>query len=223
MTEVPEYLLRRSRERREALGLLPEGGSSGGDAPEDGGGATVTATAAPPPAQEAAASAPAVAEAAPPAEEGTEVETPTEALPTYLPPPGPKSGIPTWMYPVLVVLPLWAIVYLGSFGSRGGPVSPLDQGRQVYASACASCHGASGGGGIGPKLSEGESAVTFPNEEDHVAWVQEGSSSKRGQPYGDPARPGGPRIASTGNMPAFSGQLSEEEIQAVVLFEREGM
>ena len=222
MTEVPEYLLRRSRERREALGLVPTGGAPGGDAPEGGG--TATATAEAPPAEDAGASAPAVPEAAPPAAAAsTEVETPTEALPTYLPPPGPKNGIPVWMYPVLVVLPLWAILYLGSFGSRGGPVSPLDQGREVYASACASCHGASGGGGIGPKLSEGESAVTFPNEEDHVAWVQNGSSSKRGQPYGDPARPGGPRIASTGNMPAFSGQLSEEEIQAVVLFEREGM
>jgi mono/diheme cytochrome c family protein len=225
VTEVPEYLLRRSRERREALGLLPEGGGSSGDAPDGGGGGTATATATEaPPAEQEPSSAPAVPEAAPPAAAAsTEVETPTEALPTYLPPPGPKSGIPVWMYPVLVVLPLWAIVYLGSFGSRGGPVSPLDQGRQVYASACASCHGPSGGGGIGPKLSGGDSLLTFPNEEDHVAWVQNGSSSKRGQPYGDPNRPGGARVASTGNMPAFSGQLSEAEIRAVVLFEREGM
>ncbi len=222
MTEVPEYLLRRSRERREALGLLPEGGSSGGDAPEGGG--TATATAEAPPAQEAAASAPAVPEAAPPAAAAsTDVETPTEALPTYLPPPGPKSGIPVWMYPVLVVLPLWAILYLGSFGERGGELTPLEQGRQVYASACASCHGQSGGGGIGPKLSDGESALTFPSEEDHVTWVRDGSASKRGQPYGDPNRPGGPHVATTGNMPAFSGQLSDEEIAAVVLFEREGM
>ncbi|HEX2042043.1 MAG TPA: cytochrome c [Acidimicrobiales bacterium] len=228
MTEVPEYLLRRSRERREALGLLPEGGGSpGDDAPEGGGAAkaTATATEAPPAEQgEAPSSAPAVPDAAPPAAAAsTEAEAPTEALPTYLPPPGPKNGIPVWMYPVLVVLPLWAIVYLGSFGSRGGPVSPMDQGRQIYASACASCHGASGGGGIGPKLSGGESALTFPNEEDHVTWVQNGSSSRRGQPYGDPNRPGGARVASTGQMPGFSGQLSDAQIRAVVLFEREGM
>jgi mono/diheme cytochrome c family protein len=222
VTEVPEYLLRRSRERREALGLAPEGGGSSGDAPE-GAAATATATEAPP-AEQPSASTPAVPDAAPPAAAAaTEVETPTEALPTYLPPPGPKNGIPVWMYPVLAVLPLWAILYLGSFGSRGGPVSPIDQGRQIYASACASCHGPAGGGGIGPKLSGGESALTFPNEEDHVTWVQNGSSSKKGQPYGDPARAGGARVASTGQMPGFSGQLSDAQIRAVVLFEREGM
>ena len=222
MTEVPEYLLRRSRERREALGLLPKGGSSSDDALAGGG--TATATAEAPPEAEASSSAPAVPEAAPPAAAAsTEVETPTEALPTYLPAPESKTGIPVWMYPVLAVLPLWAIVYLGSFGSRGGALSPMDMGRQVYTSACASCHGASGGGGIGPALAGGESRLTFPTEEDHVAWIQNGSSSKKGQPYGDPARPGGARVASTGQMPAFSGQLSEAQIRAVVLYEREGM
>ena len=99
----------------------------------------------------------------------------------------------------------------------------MQLGAQVYTSACASCHGPSGGGGIGPKLSGGESALTFPNEEDHVTWVQDGSASKRGQPYGDPNRPGGPKTASSGNMPAFSGQLSEAQIRAVVLYEREGL
>ena len=222
MTEVPEYLLRRSRERREALGLVPEGGPSSGDAPAGGG--TATATEAPPDAEESS-SAPAVPEAAAPAAAAsTEVETPTEALPTYLPQaPESKTGIPVWMYPVLAVLPLWAIVYLGSFGSRGGELTPMEMGRQAYTSACASCHGATGGGGIGPALAGGESRITFPTEEDHVAWVQEGSSSKKGQPYGDPNRPGGARVASTGQMPGFSGQLSEAEIRAVVLYEREGL
>lgn len=224
MTEVPEYLLRRSKERREALGLAPVSGSSGGgdapgDAPDEGSGGTATATAAP----ETAPAVPEAAAAAAPEAAAVAVAAPTEDLPTYLPPAGPKNGIPVWMYPVLVLLPLWAVVYLGSFGSRGGAVSPAELGAQVYSSACASCHGATGGGGIGPPLAGGEAALTFPNEEDHLAWVQNGSAPKKGQGYGDPARPGGQRMASTGNMPAFSGTLSEEQIHAVVLYEREGL
>lgn len=222
MTEVPEYLLRRSKERREALGLAPVGGSSGGgDAPSEGGGtATATATAAP----ETASAAPAVPEeAAPAAPEPAAVATPTEDLPTYLPPPGPKNGIPVWMYPVLALLLPWAVVYLGAFGSRGGALSPVQLGAQVYTSSCASCHGATGGGGIGPALAGGEASLTFPAEEDHVAWVQNGSAPVRGQGYGDPARPGGQRMATTGNMPGFTGTLTEEQIQAVVLYEREGL
>src|SRR4051794_10950612 len=35
MTEVPEHLLRRSRERREALGAAPTGGGGGGDGGAD--------------------------------------------------------------------------------------------------------------------------------------------------------------------------------------------
>ena len=219
MTEVPEYLLRRSKERREALGLAPVGGSSGGADAPGGGGGTATATAAP-------ETAPAVPEAdAPAAPEGAAVAaaTPTEELPTYLPPAGPRNGIPVWMYPVLVVLPLWAVVYLGAFGERGGALSPIELGAQVYSSNCASCHGATGGGGIGPALAGGETLLTFPAEEDHVAWIQEGSGPVRGQGYGDPARPGGQRMATTGNMPGFSGTLTEEQIRAVVLYEREGL
>lgn len=219
MTEVPEYLLRRSKERREALGLTPVGGPGGTDAPDAGGGGTAAAAAAP-------ETAPAVPEAAAPAAPeaaAVAAAAPTDDLPTYLPPPGPKNGIPVWMYPVLAVLPLWAFVYLGSFGSRGGTLTPAQLGAQVYSSSCASCHGATGGGGIGPALAGGETALTFPNQEDHVAWIQNGSGPTRGQGYGDPARPGGQRMATTGNMPAFSGTLTEEQIQAVVVYEREGL
>ena len=35
MTEVPEHLLRRSRERREALGAAPSGGGGGGEGGAD--------------------------------------------------------------------------------------------------------------------------------------------------------------------------------------------
>src|SRR4029077_6805263 len=39
MAEVPEHLLRRSRERRDALGAAPVGGGGGADTPPEGGAA----------------------------------------------------------------------------------------------------------------------------------------------------------------------------------------
>jgi mono/diheme cytochrome c family protein len=215
VTEVPDYLLRRSQERREALGLLPKG--SFGDAP---------AEAAPEAAPAEASAATAVAEAPAPAAAAAApapAPAPTEDLPTYVAPPGPRTGIPVWMYPVLAVLPLWAIVYLGSFGTTGD-ANAAPTGPGVYQSAgCGGCHGPRGEGGVGPKLSGGETKLTFPNEADHVAWIETGSASKKGQQYGDPARPGGAKTAASGGMPGFKGQLSDAEIKAVVVYEREGM
>src|SRR6188474_2303350 len=86
LTEVPEYLLRRSRERREALGL----DTGGGDAP--------AASDAPPPASGPAA-APAVAATGPAAPAVSEPEPSPPAPPTYVAPAGPRSGIPAWMFP----------------------------------------------------------------------------------------------------------------------------
>jgi mono/diheme cytochrome c family protein len=128
--------------------------------------------------------------------------------------------------PVLLLLPLWAVVYMGAFGERGGAeLSPLELGAQVYQTAgCGACHGPAGQGvGAFPALAGGEAALTFPDEADHIAWVEEGSQGKQGQPYGDPNRPGGQRVATSGGMPPFAGLLTPEEIAAVVLFEREGL
>ena len=217
MTQVPEYLLERSRARRAALGL-------GGDAPApsgDGGGAPAPAA----PAGDgggggggtAVATAPAPARAAPAAP-----PAPAAPLPDYVRDPGPKSGIPYWIMPILIILPLWAILYMGAFGDRVLPnAAPTPQ--QLYASNCASCHGARGEGGVGPQLAGGEAKATFPNEEDHIKWVQEGSSTKRGQPYGDPARAGGQRTATSGGMPGFAGRLSEAEIKEIVAYERNNL
>jgi len=212
VTEVPDYLLRRSKERREALGLLPEG-SSAADAPPAG--------AAP---AEATASAPAATGAPVPEPAGAPAPSPApaaEELPTYLPQKGPKSGIPVWMYPVLAALPLWAIVYLGAFGTTGN-ANAAPVGSAVYAKAgCVGCHGAKGEGGVGPALAGGEAKLTFPTEADHIAWVETGSAPKKGQPYGDPNRPGGAHVAKSGGMPSFKGQLSDAEIKAVVAYERD--
>jgi mono/diheme cytochrome c family protein len=146
------------------------------------------------------------------------------ATPTTLPvahvESGPRNGVPMWMMPVLLVLPFWGMIYMGSFAKPKvtGPAT----GAQIFVKAgCGSCHGATGGGGVGPKLAGGEAKLTFPNEEDHIAWVSEGSAPSKGKSYGDPGRPGGARPAASGGMPAFKGQLSPEEIKLVVEYERD--
>ncbi|MGH9177751.1 MAG: c-type cytochrome, partial [Acidimicrobiales bacterium] len=150
------------------------------------------------------------------------VEEPRAPVPVYLTPEAARRRIPAWVMPVLAVLPFWGILYVGAFGDRSheealtGPAL----GAQVYrAQGCSSCHGGGGEGGVGPALAGGESVLTFPDEADHVSWVRTGSASFRGQPYGSPDRPGGQRTA-TGGMPGFAN-LSDEEIEAVVLYERE--
>jgi len=210
LTEVPEYLLRRSRERREALGLATGGGDAApppGDAP-------------PPPSEPAA---PAAAESGDAVPAVAEAE-PAAALPTYIAPRAPRSGIPIWMFPVLFILPFWAIVYVEALAppQRAESLTPIQLGARVFTANCASCHGANGEGvGEFPKLA-GEVLLTFPNEADHVKWVQEGSQTKpKGTPYGDPARPGGQHVVELGKMPAFASTLSPEELNAVVLYERE--
>ena len=217
VTEVPEYLLERSRQRRAALGLAPTGGPSG-----DGGGAGAPAAAPAGSPATPAAVATDVAAAPQPAAAATATAVATEepvvrvAVDTE-----PRSGIPRWMLPVILVLPFWAIIYMGAFAApkaSGGPRT----GAQIFASAgCGGCHGATGGGGVGPKLSGGEAKLTFPNEEDHIAWVTNGSAPSKGKSYGDPNRPGGPRPPASGGMPAFGGQLSPDEIKAVVEYERD--
>src|SRR5436305_11999714 len=219
MTQVPEYLLERSRERRAALGLPPSGG---GEAPAPAEGGEAPAAAAPEGAVAVAAEAsvPAAAPAAAPA-----VPEP-EAEPVYFEPPQARSGIPAWVVPVLALLPVWAFAYIGALNpaSTAAPVlTPIQQGAQVFAKNCSPCHGTQGEGGVGPKLAGGEAKLTFPNEADHIAWVNTGSAPHKGQPYGDPARAGGQHTAKTGGMPPFKGTLTDAEIKNVVTFERDGL
>jgi len=216
VVEVPEHLLRRSRERREALGLSPGGEraaepSEAGEAP-----AGDEEEAAPAPAA-AAARTPAPAPAAPP----------VEAVPPKPPPPPPpyiqaalrRKRIPVWVTPVLLALPVWAWIYAGVLATPSGPADPvLAEGQQLFSSQCAVCHGDSGQGGVGPALANGEVLKTFPDPEMHIEWVKGGSDSVGvGNPYGDPERG---RVAK-GGMPAFEGQLDEDQIAAVVRYERE--
>lgn len=136
-----------------------------------------------------------------------------------------RPKIPVWALPVLAMLPIWALVYAGVlFVPEEGITDPvLLEGEGIFARSCASCHGSDGGGGVGRPLNAGEVVLTFPEPADHLAFVANGSPAA-GTPYGNPERPGGPHIAretAGGAMPSFAGTLSEEELVAVVRYERE--
>jgi mono/diheme cytochrome c family protein len=213
LTEIPEHLLRRSRERRAALGLGGEGAQEG-EAPS-----TPTAPAASTTPATGAGAASEVRPAVP-----AVIEQPEE--PVYIAPPkGPhKSKVPLWVMPVLIALPLWAALYPSAFGNhqKATVTDPLVIGDQVYHSAgCSGCHGANGEGGVGPALHGGQAKLTFPNVADQVSWVKTGSAPFAGKKYGDPNRPGGQRGPATGGMPAFGSSLSASQIDAVVQYERE--
>jgi mono/diheme cytochrome c family protein len=209
MTEVPDHLLQRSRERRAALGgesappAAPSGGG-GGESSGAGGGEVVPA---------AAAAAPAVVEEA----------APPRVLPPYVQAALARKKMPRWMPPVGIAALLWAFVYAGVLFQPGVSISDpvLLQGQQVFATQCSGCHGAGGEGGTGRPLA-GQALLTFPKIADHLAWVTNGSPAK-GTPYGDPNRPGGQHISQDnwGAMPAFGSALSAEEICAVARYERE--
>ncbi len=81
----------------------------------------------------------------------------------------------------------------------GDPVLVL--GREVYSRNCVGCHGASGQGGTGAKLNGGVVAEEYPDPADQFAVIANGRNQ----------------------MPAFSGKLSDDEIEAVVRFTREGL
>jgi mono/diheme cytochrome c family protein len=215
VTEIPEHLLQRSRERREALGL--GGGGEGG--PPAAPPAEGAAPAAPAPAADSAPAPVAAAEVAVP-------EVPTGPDPVVVAANAQRrNAVPLWVMPVLVALPFWGFLYVGAFGNRHKAVvqDPLVIGAQVYRSAgCSGCHGANGEGAVGPALEKGDAAVTFPNVADQIEWVRTGSLSKpKGTPYGNPNRAGGQRKVTAGVMPAFSGTLTDSQIAAVVQYERE--
>ena len=207
MTEVPDYLLQRSRERRAALGLggdddggaaAPAGGDAGGSAP-----ATTSA----------ASSTPAVAAPAPIAPGVPDPEP-------SAPPPNVQAAlrrkrVPMWALPVVALIPLWGYAYAGTLEPPTEEASgALDIGAETYGS-CASCHGGGGEGGSGPALTTvGE---VFSDPADHMQWVALGSTdwgTEVGDTYGDTDKP------VAGGMPGWASELTPEELTAVVVYER---
>jgi len=214
VTEIPEHLLKRSKERRQAL--------SGDE----------SAPAVAPAAQvEKVASAPVAAQASVPA-------TPSAPPP---PPPDPeyvvgaktRRKIPFWAMAGLSLLPLWAFLYLLALQPKEVVAEgPIAIGEAVYGS-CAGCHGAAGQGGAGRVLHQGEVMKTFPQIEDMLNFVYVGSQqfvSAELPVYGDPDREGGAHapLSYNGNpMPQqgsmAGGALTDYEILGVVCHVRYGI
>jgi len=216
VTEIPEHLLKRSRERRDAIG-------QGGDA--------APATDAPATAVEKSASAMPAAAPPPPSGPADRVAAAEPAAPKPPKPDPPyvvaakqRRKVPFWAMATLSLMPVWGFIYVRAL-TDGGEVSegPLAAGAEIYGN-CASCHGGGGGGGVGYAFTEGEVLKTFPNIEDQVRYVFYGTEQYNlagVEVYGNPDREGGPHLTGErGVMPGFGGQLSAYEIVEVICHER---
>ena len=104
----------------------------------------------------------------------------------------------TWIQAATVIAAAVFVVMLfagGSGGGGGGTAS--SPGAEIYQANCARCHGADGGGGIGPQLA-GEVVKTFPDIEDQIGVVAGGQ----------------------GTMQGFARDLTEAQIRQVVEYTR---
>lgn len=207
MTEIPEHLLQRSRERRAAA--AGGGGGEGASSGDAGTGASATPSATPAKAAPAGLPAhPAPEEAAPPA-------PPSAVVQAYQ----RRKKIPFWAMPVLAALPVWAYVFAGTLEPPPEGEGPAALGTVLYSSnGCAGCHGATGGGGVGPGFSAGAIYETWPTFEEHFEWVRLGSAgwlAEHGDTYGATGKP------VNGGMPGFAAEsLSDADLLYIVLHER---
>jgi mono/diheme cytochrome c family protein len=97
----------------------------------------------------------------------------------------------------------------------GGGSQFLAIGEEQFVT-CAGCHGADGGGGVGPPL--GGVTTTFSSCLDHVEWVRLATNGFREADratYGDLAKP----VGGGGFMPGFT-TLTDEQLASVAAFER---
>ena len=159
----------------------------------------------------------------------------------------PSGALPRWLAALFVAVPLFALAYAGFLpngpncgdagqlavdpvtgvavncdGSEFGAEEPdfFAIGADVFGVRCAVCHGANGGGVASfPPFVDGALAATFPEGScaDHQQWVTLGSDGWPDTTYGANDKPvGGAGVL----MPAFGNQLTEQELAAVVLYER---
>lgn len=209
MVEVPEHLLRRSRERRAALGL------GGGEAPSGESSETrQEADEAGPPAETEAATTPApTAPSAPPAVEPE--PQPPQPVPAYIQAAQQRHRLPWWSIPVFAALPLWAWIFLRTLSPPAAEADPLTEGEALY-QTCAGCHGGSGQGGTGPPLEDGAVLETFPDYRDHMMWVRTGNQDWPAEAYGANDQP----VDRSATMPGHP-QFTDQELAQVVLYERQ--
>jgi len=144
------------------------------------------------------------------------------------------APIPTWAWVLFLVVVAWGMWYVAT-ELRGYQASPVASatasspagiapsapagggqsalavlGEQVYGNKCAACHQLTGQGlpGVFPPL-KGSAVVTAADPTEHIRTVLHGLS---GKPIG------GTTYGSA--MPAFADQLNDEEIAAVLSYER---
>lgn len=217
MTEIPEHLLKRSREKRAAL----SGGDASGDAEKKPATALATTASAAPAAAPAGASvrAAAIEAAAAPA---AKPDTPVVAAYKK------RSKVPFWAMIAVALVPLWGFMYARAVTQSPVEISgPLGVGEEKFGS-CSSCHGSTGGGGVGYAFTDGSVIETFPHIEDQLRYVYFGTGEYNiagVEIYGNPDREGGARITGArNNMPGqgenAGGSLHDEEILGVVCHER---
>jgi mono/diheme cytochrome c family protein len=101
----------------------------------------------------------------------------------------------------VVVVAAFIILLFVNEPAQPAPVpaaGTAETGAAIFATRCASCHGADGGGSFGPALGAGVAVGRFPDAADEVAVVANGR----------------------GSMPSFADSLTEEQIAAVVEYTR---
>ena len=144
------------------------------------------------------------------------------------------APIPTWAWVLFLVVVAWGMWYVAtelkayqeqkvattaaasrSSAAPGAPASAGQPawaalGEQVYGNKCAACHQLTGQGlpGVFPPL-KGSAVVNSPDPTEHIRTVLRGLS---GKPIGGVTYPS--------PMPAFADQLSDEELAAVLSYER---
>jgi mono/diheme cytochrome c family protein len=159
-------------------------------------------------------------------------------------------AIPRWLAAVMLIIPAFALFALGGSatgecgeatelstnvitgqvvncdgteftgsGAGGGGGDFIAMGEDVYqnVASCDGCHGAQGQGGVGPAF--GGVVTTFGSCADHIEWVSLGTSGFQAEgraTYGDTDKP----VGGAGEMPPFGTTLTEEQLAAVVAFER---
>lgn len=117
------------------------------------------------------------------------------------------------------------VAYLGSIqitpAKAKAKQAGITSGKALFDNNCARCHtkGASygspdvtgGGGVLGPSLIKGVILRKFPDPADHIKFVQEGSQFQKLYGVGG---------IGSGQMPGFAQILTEEQIKAIVAYER---
>lgn len=102
---------------------------------------------------------------------------------------------------MLLLLVSFVVLVAVGCSSQETPATPADPqlaaGQVIYNSNCANCHGASGGGGVGPKLA-GRVTEKYPNIADQIALIANGKNG----------------------MPGFGKKLNAEQLEQVSLYTR---